>query len=155
MGPSSSDAAVMDALIMSSEEECAGGMGHRLNRNDAAVRDVRTKLKEEECAGGMGQSLNRNDAAVRDVRTKLKEEECEGRPRRSTPSGRQKLRASNESKRDDLRQHARTYAADLPPRSSRLSGRCSADWIILGRYTGARRSEWCQVCRNFNFYRWS
>ena len=26
------------------------------------------------------------------------------------------------------------------------------DWIILGRYTGARRSEWCQVCSNFNFY---
>jgi hypothetical protein len=44
------DAAVRDALIMSSMEECASGMGQRWNPNDAAVRDVRTKLKEEECA---------------------------------------------------------------------------------------------------------
>ena len=35
--------------------------------SDAAVRGVRTKLKEEECAGGMGQRLNSNDAAVRDA----------------------------------------------------------------------------------------
>jgi hypothetical protein len=38
-----------------------------LNPNDAALRDVRTKLKEEECASGMGLRLNLNDAAVMDA----------------------------------------------------------------------------------------
>jgi hypothetical protein len=57
-------------------EECASGMGQRLNRNDAAVRDARTKFKEEECASGTGQSLNRNDAAVRDAQIKSSMEEC-------------------------------------------------------------------------------
>ena len=34
----SSDAAVRDAQIKSSEEECAFGMGQRLNTSDAAKR---------------------------------------------------------------------------------------------------------------------
>ena len=72
----SSDAAVRDAQIKSSEEECASGMGPM--SSDAAVRDVRTKLKEEECAKGMGQMPMPSDAAVRDVPIMSSEEECAG-----------------------------------------------------------------------------
>ena len=65
----SNDAAVMDALIYPSREECALGMGHR--SNNAARKDVQTKLKMEEFAGSMGQRPN--DAATIDVQTKSRE----------------------------------------------------------------------------------
>jgi hypothetical protein len=42
------DAAVMDALIYPSREECAIGMG--LRGNDAAVMDVQSMLSKEGCA---------------------------------------------------------------------------------------------------------
>ena len=37
------------------------------NTNDAAVKDAQIKLSKEECALGMGQSRNANDAAVMDA----------------------------------------------------------------------------------------
>ena len=40
-------------------------MGQRWNANDAALRDVPIMSSEEECAGGMGPMSN--NAAVRDA----------------------------------------------------------------------------------------
>ena len=44
-------AAVKDAQMELSEEECAGSMGQR--SNDAAVKDAAIILRTEECASGM------------------------------------------------------------------------------------------------------
>ena len=44
----SDDAAVTDAQILSSKEECVLDMGQR--SNDAAVKDAQIKLSKEECA---------------------------------------------------------------------------------------------------------
>jgi hypothetical protein len=49
------NAAVKDAQIKSSKEECALGMGQRPIPSGAAVMDVRIKLSKEECALDMGQ----------------------------------------------------------------------------------------------------
>ena len=62
----SDHAAVMDAQIMLSKEECVIGMGQR--SNDAAAKVAQIMLREEECALGMGQKSN--DAAVKDAQTK-------------------------------------------------------------------------------------
>ena len=74
MGPRSNNAAVMDAQIKSSVEECAGGMGPI--SNDAAVMDAQIKSIVEECVKGMGQRLNPNDAALRVVQNMLEKKEC-------------------------------------------------------------------------------
>jgi len=50
MGQIANDAAVMDAQIKSSKEECARSMGQKLNPNDAAVMDAQIKLSKEACA---------------------------------------------------------------------------------------------------------
>ena len=50
MGQNVNYAAVMDARMESSMEECALGMVQR--RNFAAVRDVQINLRKEECAEG-------------------------------------------------------------------------------------------------------
>jgi hypothetical protein len=42
MGQSSNDAALTDAQIMLGREECASGMGQRLNTKDAALMDAQT-----------------------------------------------------------------------------------------------------------------
>jgi len=60
-----------NAKILSSMEECAGGVGQR--SNDAAVKDAPTTLSKEECAGGTWQS--RNYAVVKDARIYLRLEE--------------------------------------------------------------------------------
>ena len=69
-----SDAAVKDARIMSSKEECAVGMGQ--SSNNAALKDARTKSSKEECAVDMEQRSSASDAAVKDVQTLSSEEEC-------------------------------------------------------------------------------
>jgi hypothetical protein len=51
----SNDAAMKDAQIKSSKEECALGMGQR--SNDAAAKDAQIKSSKEECAGGMGHTI--------------------------------------------------------------------------------------------------
>ena len=45
-----------DVRTKLSKEECALGMGQRLN--DAVAKDVRTLMSMEECALGMGQRSN-------------------------------------------------------------------------------------------------
>ena len=40
-------------------------MAQQENTNDAAVKDAQIKLRKEECASGMGQKLNINDAALK------------------------------------------------------------------------------------------
>ena len=63
----SNDAALEDAQIKLSREECAGGMEQRLN--GAALKGVQVLLKREECASNMGQRKYTNYAAVKDVTT--------------------------------------------------------------------------------------
>ena len=57
---------------MSSEEECARGMGQRESVNHAAVKDVQIKSSTEECALDMVQRCvqRRDYAAVKDVQIK-------------------------------------------------------------------------------------
>ena len=71
-----SDAAVVDAQIKLSREECAKSMEQRLNINDAALKDAQVLFKREECALSMGQKLNTNDAILKDVEIKSSKEEC-------------------------------------------------------------------------------
>ena len=52
MEPRSNDALLMNVLIMSSKEEHALSMGRR--SNDAAVKDAQIKPSEEDCVRGMG-----------------------------------------------------------------------------------------------------
>ena len=54
MEPRSNDAAVKDAQINSSREECVAGMGPRSNENHAAVKDAQIDPSKEECARGTG-----------------------------------------------------------------------------------------------------
>ena len=68
------DAAVKDAQIKQSGEECVKDMGQRRNTKDAAVMDALTKPLKVEFVLSMGQSLN--DAAVMDEQIKLGREEC-------------------------------------------------------------------------------
>ena len=51
------DAAVKDAQVLLSREECVLGMGQKLIKNDAAVKDAQTLLRREECASSMGQKV--------------------------------------------------------------------------------------------------
>ena len=67
MGQRGIDAAVKDALIQLSKEECAGGMGQ--SSNYAAVKDVQIQLGIVECVKGMEQ--RRRLAAVKVARIKL------------------------------------------------------------------------------------
>ena len=50
MGQRSNYVAETGAQIKSSEEECASGMGQRLNANYAAVTGAQIMLRKEECA---------------------------------------------------------------------------------------------------------
>ena len=43
------DAALKNAQILSSEEECVSSMEQRVNANDAAVKDAQVLLRREEC----------------------------------------------------------------------------------------------------------
>ena len=61
----------MDAPIMWSREECALGMGQKLNY--AAIQDALIRLREEECALGMEQRLSAN---TRDAQIMWSREEC-------------------------------------------------------------------------------
>ena len=72
MGQISNDAAVKNALIYPSKEECALNTGQRLNY--VAIKDAQIKLRIEECALGMVQGSN--DAAVKDVLIMPLKEEC-------------------------------------------------------------------------------
>jgi len=66
MGQSANYAAVKDAQIKPSKEECVLDMGQRRRRRYAAAKDALINLKKEECVLSMGQRAN-NDAAEKDV----------------------------------------------------------------------------------------
>jgi hypothetical protein len=57
MGQRSNNAAVKDAQIKSSKEECVFDMGQRRNANNAAVKGSAINPYKGECAGGTGQII--------------------------------------------------------------------------------------------------
>jgi len=64
----SSDAAVKDAQIKLSAEECASGMGQK--SSDAVMRDARVMSYRGDCASGTGQ--RRNYAAAKGAQIYLR-----------------------------------------------------------------------------------
>ena len=57
-----------------SEEEYASNMEQRLNTNDAALKDAKIKLSREECARSM--ERRSSYAAVKGAQIKLSREDC-------------------------------------------------------------------------------
>ena len=74
MGQRSNYAAMKDAQLQQSKEECAINMGHRLHTNYARLKDVQIKPNEEEYASNMEQRSN--DAALKDAQIMLGRKEC-------------------------------------------------------------------------------
>ena len=72
------DAAVKDAQIKFTKEECALDMGQKLNTNDAAVKDALIQLGREEYVSNMEQHGQRKNAELKDAQIDPNEEDCVG-----------------------------------------------------------------------------
>ena len=64
-GNDAADAALQDAHILLSREECALNMGQR--GNDAAVKDAQTEMSKEECAEAWGKRQTLRDCMPEEI----------------------------------------------------------------------------------------